>query len=234
MTGFSPSNREELVRELERLADPAYKAFNEKTVPGVTTAYGIRLPQLRQLAKSLLRGSPRDYLDRLPPETFEETMLRGIVIGGLKLSWKEKRPYVEEFLPRIDNWEVCDAFCGGLKPRCPEDAQELWEFLKPYYPSHREYFARFGTVVQLSHFVDQEHLSEGLALLEQVRHPGYYAKMGVAWALSNWYVKFPEETRALLERKVLDPWVQNKAIQKVRESFRVSREEKDALTCLKL
>lgn len=231
---LSPQTRQELLEELENLADPAYKEFNDKLLPGVSTAYGIRLPQLRQLAKRLLRGTPVEYLNNLPPQTFEETMLRGIVIGGLKLSWAEKRPYVEEFLPRIDNWAVCDTFCGGLKPRSPSDALEMWEFLKPFYTSTMEYEARFAAVMQLSHFVDQEHLDEGLALLTTVRHPGYYAKMAVAWALSIWYVKFPEETRSLLERRVLDPWVQNKAIQKVRESLRVSREEKDALLRYKM
>ena len=109
----------------------------------------------------------------------------------------------------------------------------MWEFLNPLYTSTMEYEVRFAAVMQLSHFVDQEHLDEGLALLTTVGHPGYYAKMAVAWALSIWYVKFPEETRSL-ERRVLDPWVQNKAIQKVRESLRVSREEKDVLLRYKM
>lgn len=235
MTGpLSPESRRELLEELESLADPAYKEFNDKLLPGVSTAYGIRLPQLRQLAKRLLRGAPVEYLRRLPPRTFEETMLRGMVIGGLKLSWEEKRPYVEEFLPHIDNWAVCDSFCGGLKPRSPSDALMMWEFLKPLYTSTMEYEARFAAVMQLSHFVDREHLQEGFALLTAASHPGYYARMAVAWALSVWYVKFPKETRTLLEERILEPWVQNKAIQKVRESLRVSREEKDALLALKM
>lgn len=235
MTGtFSPRSRQELLRELESLADPVYKEFNDKLLPGVSTAYGIRLPQLRQLAKGLLHGAPVEYLDALPPQTFEETMLRGMVIGGLKLPWEKKRPYVEEFLPRIDNWAVCDSFCGGLKPRSPSDALGMWEFLVPLYASPLEYEARFAAVMQLSHFVDREHLEQGLTLLTAVGNPGYYAKMAAAWALSVWYVKFPEETRLLLQRRILDPWVQNKAIQKVRESLRVSREEKDALLHFKL
>ena len=89
-------------------------------------------------------------------------------------------------------------------------------------------------VMQLSHFVDAAHLEEGLGLLGQVRHPGYYAKMAVAWALSVWFVKFPQETESLLAQRAFDPWVQNKAIQKVRESRRVSKEDKDRLLSYKL
>ena len=110
----------------------------------------------------------------------------------------------------------------------------MWEFLKPLYASDEEYKARFAAVMQLSHFVDAVHLEEGLGLLGQVRHPGYYAKMAVAWALSVWFVKFPQETESLLAQRAFDPWVQNKAIQKVRESRRVSKEDKDRLLSYKL
>lgn len=234
MAPFSPQDCAALRRELESLADPAYKAFNESLLPGVETAYGIRLPQMRQVAKTLLRQDPAGFLEHFQPNCYEETQLRGLVIGGMKLPWEEKCPLVEDFLPRIDNWAVCDTFCGSLKPRSPQDVPLMWEFLKPLYASDEEYKARFAAVMQLSHFVDAAHLEEGLGLLGQVRHPGYYAKMAVAWALSVWFVKFPQETESLLAQRAFEPWVQNKAIQKVRESRRVSKEDKDRLLSYKL
>ena len=234
MAPFSPQDCAALRQELESLADPAYKAFNESLLPGVETAYGIRLPQMRQVAKTLLRQDPVGFLEHFQPNCYEETQLRGLVIGGMKLPWEEKRPLVEDFLPRIDNWAVCDTFCGSLKPRSPQDVPLMWEFLKPLYASDEEYKARFAAVMQLSHFVDAAHLEEGLGLLGQVRHPGYYAKMAVAWALSVWFVKFPQETESLLAQRAFEPWVQNKAIQKVRESRRVSKEDKDRLLSYKL
>ena len=234
MAPFSPQDCAALRRELESLADPAYKAFNESLLPGVETAYGIRLPQMRQVAKALLRQDPAGFLEHFQPNCYEETQLRGLVIGGMKLPWEEKRPLVEDFLPRIDNWAVCDTFCGSLKSRSPQDVPLMWEFLKPLYASDEEYKARFAAVMQLSHFVDAAHLEEGLGLLGQVRHPGYYAKMAVAWALSVWFVKFPQETESLLAQRAFEPWVQNKAIQKVRESRRVSKEDKDRLLSYKL
>ena len=234
MAPFSPQDCAALRQELESLADPAYKAFNESLLPGVETAYGIRLPQMRQVAKALLRQDPAGFLEHFQPNCYEETQLRGLVIGGMKLPWEEKCPLVEDFLPRIDNWAVCDTFCGSLKPPSPQDVPPMWEFLKPLYASDEEYKVRFAAVMQLSHFVDAVHLEEGLGLLGQVRHPGYYAKMAVAWALSIWFVKFPQETESLLAQRAFEPWVQNKAIQKVRESRRVSKEDKDRLLSYKL
>lgn len=167
------------------------------------------------------------------PGSYEETLLRGLVIGGLNLPWEGKRPWWRTSFPALTTG-VCDTFCNSLKPRSPEDLQEMWAFFRPLYASGQEYFARTACVVQLSHFVDQEHVEEGLALLQQVGHPGYYAKMAVAWALSVWYVKFPQAVEELLAQQTLDPWVQNKSIQKVRESRRVGRAEKDALLAYRL
>ena len=231
---FTSQEYQALLQELESVADPQYKAFHEGLIPGVSMAWGVRLPALRALAKKLLRGNPVGLLENSRPGSYEETLLRGLVIGGLPLPWAEKRPLVEDFLPRIDNWAVCDTFCNSLKPRSPEDRRGMWAFFSPFYASSQEYSARAACVVQLSHFVDQEHVEEGLALLQQVAHPGYYAKMAVAWALSVWYVKFPQAVEELLAQQTLDPWVQNKSIQKVRESRRVGRAEKDALLAYRL
>ena len=54
--------------ELERLADPGYRTFHEGLIPGVKMSYGVRLPQLRGLAKTILKGGALDYL-RAPPPT---------------------------------------------------------------------------------------------------------------------------------------------------------------------
>lgn len=224
-TGGDP----ELRRELEQLADPGYKTFHEGLIPGSSMTYGVRLPALRALAQRVLQGDPLGFLQNSRPASYEETMVRGLVVAGLQLPWEEKRPWVEDFLPRIDNWALCDAFCNSLKPRFPGDEAELWAFARPLYSSVQEYEARFAVVLQLSHFVKEEHLEEGLFLLQQVQHPGYYAKMGVAWALSVWYASFPQEVEALLAQRTLEPWVQNKTIQKIRESRRVRPEEKEAL-----
>ena len=47
------------------------------------------------------------------------------------------------------------------------------------------------------------------------------------------YVKFPQKTRKFLENDTLDDFTHNKAIQKIRESYRVSKEEKEELKLLK-
>ncbi len=218
----------ELDDYLRDAAEPAYAAFSRRMTPTAYPILGVRIPALRKIAAS---APPPEAI---APDSFEKVMVRGFATARLKLPPDDYAARVEAFLPLIDNWAVCDSFCNSLAPRFPGDGAALWDFLRPLYPDSREYYARVACVVQLSHFVDSEHLEEGLSLLQQVKHPGYYAKMAAAWALSEWYVKFPQAVGQLLAQQTLEPWVQNKAIQKVRESRRVSKAEKDALLRYKL
>ena len=78
-------------------------------------------------------------------------------------------------------------------------------------------------------FVTEQFIDRILDILVQVEHEGYYVKMAAAWAISVCFVKFPEKTRPLLAAGQLDPKTRQKAIQKIRDSYRVSKEEKEWL-----
>jgi 3-methyladenine DNA glycosylase AlkD len=76
-------------------------------------------------------------------------------------------------------------------------------------------------------------VEEALKILQAIKHEDYYVKMGVAWAISIFYIKQPQLTLSLLQENNLDDFTHNKAIQKIRESFRVSKEDKEMLNGLK-
>lgn len=240
--------REEILRELKELAESDYKEFNSSLIPGVDKdkTLGVRVPLVRKTAKKAARKDWEKLLSELEnclqeaggvggtALYYEEVMLQGMVIGAAKMGAERRLSYIERFIPRIDNWAICDTFCGDLKFADKEENRQLvWNFLQPYLSDEREFFVRFGTVMLLSHFVDEEHIDSVLRLMEGVRHEGYYAKMAVAWTLSVCYVKFPEKTEKILRNGSLDNFTQNKTIQKIRESYRVSKEDKQRLNLLK-
>jgi len=84
----------------------------------------------------------------------------------------------------------------------------------------------------LDHFVDEEHVSSILASVNEALLDGYYAQMAAAWAISVCYVKFPEVTEKWYKTTTIDKWTFNKSIQKIKESYRVSKEEKKRLSLL--
>lgn len=228
---------EKIRKRLYELAEADYKDFNKKLLPGVEKIMGIRLPAMRSLAKETAKGDFRAYLDEAGEKItldsiHEEIMIQGLVIGYAKMDREERKARLNEFVPKIQNWAVCDSCATGYK--FMEKEPEYWfNYLKVYRDSKEEFELRFMIVAMMSHFVNEEHIDEILKICEKTRHEGYYTKMGAAWALQVCYVKFPGKTRALLEHNEMDDFTHNKAIQKIRESYRVSREEKEALKLLK-
>ena len=227
--------KESLQAELFALQDLQYQKFHSSLLPGVENIIGVRMPLLRKLAKEILRGDWRSYLDSsvaVPNTYYEDNILQALLIGTSKISLQERHTYIKAFVPKINNWAVCDLFCSTLKEvqRYP---QEYWQMLMPYFNSTNAYDLRFASVMLLNHFTSDEFAEEALKLLEAIKHEDYYVKMGVAWAISIFYIKQPKLTLSLLKQNNLDNFTHNKAIQKIRESFRVSNEEKEMLNRFK-
>lgn len=216
--------------QLLELCEPKYMKFTSALMPGVENVLGIRLPLLRKIAREIAAGDWRAYLAQAGDFYFEERMLQGMVISYARCDPAEKLEHVARFIPKIDNWAVCDCFCWRLKAA---ERQPMWEFIRPRFRSEAEYEVRFAVVMALGNFVDQAHIEDLLQLLDGIRHEAYYARMGVAWAVSVCYIKFPERTHAWLESCSLDDWTFNKSLQKIVESYRVSDAAKQEIRTMK-
>lgn len=212
-------------------ADARYRDFSASLTPGAPPMIGVRLPQLRAMAREIARGEWREWFATAPADYFEERMLQGLVIGYAKCPIDEKLRYTARFVPTIDNWAVCDCFCWRLRAA---EREPMWRFILPYFDAEAQFEVRFAVVMALSNFVDGEHVGRLLELLGRVRHEGYYARMGVAWAVSVCYVKFPERTGAWLRADCpLDDWTFDKALQKIVESRRASAADKQIVQAMK-
>lgn len=226
---------ERLQAELLALQDLKYQKFHSSLLPGVENIIGVRMPLLRKLAKEILKGDWQNYLEVTITKTsdfYEEDIIQALLIGTSKITWKERQAYIRAFVPKINNWAVCDLFCSTLK-EAQKYPQEYWELLAPYFESSNAYDLRFASVMLLNHFTIKAYAKDSLGLLHNIKHEDYYVKMGVAWAISIFYIKQPQLTLPLFQENHLDDFTHNKAIQKIRESFRVSNEEKEILSKFK-
>ena len=84
----------------------------------------------------------------------------------------------------------------------------------------------------MCHFLDEDF---SLEYLDWVNIPSeeYYVNMMAAWFYASALTKQYEQTLPYFEEKRLSKWVHNKAIQKARESYQVSKEHKEYLKTLK-
>lgn len=237
----------EIIRaQLMALVDEKYKAFHSSLVPGIDHILGVRLPEQKKIAKEIAKGDWRTYLEHNLPiknpqdkkspvmeeEYYEEIMIQGLVIGYAKADYQEVLQYVTAFVPKINNWGICDSFCSNLK-FTNKNRSEIWSFLQPYFNSDKEFELRFAVIMALDYYILESHIDGVLETLDKVKHSGYYVKMAIAWALSVCFVKFPEKTMVYLKNNTLDDFTYNKALQKITESLRVDKEMKELIRSMK-
>lgn len=221
------------VREiLENLCDPEYQKFQSTLLPGTDNVLGVRVPELRKLARKMVQGDWRQYFDEAPAKYYEEDLLRGFLIGYAKLSLEERFDYIERFLPSIQNWAVCDGFCSTLK-FAKDHREEVWHFLEPLFGADEPFVIRFAVVMALNYYLFPEYVPKVFNHLNQIQNDNYYVQMGIAWAVSIYYIHFPEMTEIYLKDNGLSDFTYNKSIQKICESYRVDRETKARLKQMK-
>lgn len=220
--------------ELRTMAEPDYAAFSAKLLPGTVGILGVRLPKLRALAKKYAGEGKAllEALDSASPESFEETMLYGMLVGAVKMPDEERQAWMERFVPRAENWSVCDSFCASCKA-AGKNRPFYRDFIERLLKSGKEYPVRCGLVLMLDWYLVPEEIDWVLQKLREFAHPGYYARMAAAWCGSIAYIHFPEKTEAFLREGSLDDFTHNKLIQKVCESRRVTDETRSKLRAYK-
>lgn len=222
----------DITRRLFSLRDEEYAAFQAKLTPTVPPDLfiGVRVPEIRKLAKEIAKESETaQFLSTLPHHYYDENMLHGMLISGIK-DYDECVRRIDEFLPFVDNWAVCDT----MSPKVfAKHKAEILEKIKIWSASDDTYTCRFGLEMLMSHFLDDDFCEEYLEIPVAARSDEYYVRMMVAWYFATALAKQWDAAVKVIENNRLEKWTHNKTIQKACESYRVSDEQKQYLKTLK-
>lgn len=223
---------EEIRAYFETHAEEKFQKFTSGLIPDSDPIIGVRVPLIRKLAKKIAREDYRSYLAGARDDSYEEICLQGFVIGYLKADVEEVLAYARDFIPKIHDWSVNDGFCATflIAKKYPE---RVWDFLMQYRDSDKEFEQRVVAVMLLDHFLVEEYIDRVFKVWDSLKQEGYYCKMGVAWGVATAYAKFPKETHAFLQENHLDDFTYNKSIQKMLESYRIPKEDKEILRAMK-
>lgn len=223
----------EIREKLFEKQDLKYKEFHGKLCPNLDKIIGVRVPELKKIAKQIAKTDYKNYLKNAQDEYYEELLLQGLVIGYSKTTLEEKLKYLEKFVPKINSWAVCDVTCGTLKI-AQKYEKEVWEFLQQYIKSKKEYEIRFALVMYLDYYLKEEYIDKILEQINNITSKDYYVQMAIAWLVSIAYIKQKEKTEKFLKNNKLDKFSQNKSISKICESYRITPEEKERVKKYKI
>ena len=220
-----------VIAQLANLAqgNETYAAFNQRIVNTKMPVIGVRVPDLRRLARELAPDmSAADISELLTAqnESFDYVLLCGLLITHARLDDRMAIDLAKQYLPHVDSWAHIDIFVEK-KRRFASDI--WWDFALECLQSEAEFTVRYGVISLMTNFLDESHVDQVFAALRGIKYDGYYVKMALAWLYATAAVNFFELTLAELENEHIDAWTRNKAYQKMRESRRFTPEEQEII-----
>lgn len=219
-------------QDLFAMQDLKYKEFHGSLCPDIDNVIGVRISKLREYAKELYKCNNLKDI-KIEDKYYEELVIQGMLIGfQTKAPIKEVIKQVEEFIPKINSWAVCDTFCAGLKIT-KKYQTEMFKVIKEYLKSTQEYQVRFAIVMLLNYYINDQYIDQVLQILDNVKLDKYYVQMANAWAISICLIKYYNKTLDFLNTTKIDDFTYNKGIQKAIESYRITNEQKEYLRTLK-
>jgi len=211
---------------LKSISEESYKEFNSKIIFTNYEMLGIRLPKLRILAKEIFKTDYKEFLN-INITYYEEAMLYLLVIALIK-DIDELMLYFPKALDLIDNWALCDSFCGSLKIVI-NNKEYFLKVIDKLLKSDKTYNVRVGLVLLLNYYVSEDYLDLIFKYLDNINSDEYYINMAEAWLLCEIFIKYQSDGLKYLENNKLNSFTINKTISKIRDSFRVSKEIKEMI-----
>lgn len=227
---WNENEYKEFIDYLFEIRDIKYSNFHSGL--GVSgNVIGIRTPIMKKMARDISKGNYKEFLKLLKEDYYEEIALFGFIICNIK-ELEDSVYYLDIYKQRINSWASCDLLCSGFKI-INKNKGYFWKYINDNIDSDNLWIRRMCFVLMISYYIEDKYLENIFVLCDTYNTKDYYVQMAVAWLISICYIKYPDITINYIKDNHLDNFTHNKAIQKIRESYRVSIEDKEFLNGLK-
>lgn len=214
---------------LKSIGEEKTKAFNSRIIDTKYEMIGIKTPVIKSLVKEIAKSDIYSFLECVGSTYYEEVLVHGLILSYIK-DCDVFLDYFNKFILLIDNWALCDTCINSYKIMKKNDLSSKASSL---IYSDNEFLARVGYVMFLDHYLDDDHIND-IIHLSMIPSEYYYVNMAIAWLLSCCFIEYKDFVLDLLKSNVLSPFVQNKTISKIRDSYKVSKEDKELIKSFKI
>ncbi len=217
--------------QLKKAKEEDFRLFSERIIKTKYPMLGIRTPLLKKQASCIAKQDIDTYLEVSEKTYFEEILVQGFVIGKIREKEKLKQAFLK-FVPQIDNWAVCDMVIASLK-RVAKEKPYFLAMVDALLSKKKTFYIRSGLVLLLNYYVEDAFLEEIFRRILKITSKEYYVEMAEAWLLCECFIENEEKTYTFLKESVSSFSLLSKTIQKICDSYRVTKETKEKLKQLK-
>lgn len=228
-TKWSKKDYLDFIQYLKTFQDIKYRNFHKKILNTDQQLIGIRTPILKKIAKEISKGNYKSFISILKYTYYEESTIHGLILGYLQISIKELENLIDKFLLHNNNWATNDLTCSNLKIFKKTDFEHIYKYIN----SPNAWTIRFGLVIILSYYINEQNIDKILYICDNIKNREYYVQMAIAWTLSICFIKQKKQTYHYLLNNNLNNFTMNKTIAKIRDSYRVDDNDKEKLKKLR-
>lgn len=194
--------------------DDKYRKFQSKLIVSKYEYIGVRIPNLRKIAKNI---DTEIYISNFIPKSYEDIIVYGILIANIK-DPKRRINLINGYLKYIDCWSICDTFCSNLK-FIKEDLDTHFLWILSYLESDKTFYIRFGLVMLLKYYQDKKYFKYIYDKIKMINNNEYYCEMAIAWLLCEMAVIDKKYIDRFIEN--LSPNIQKMYLRKIKDSYKI-------------
>ncbi|HHU24271.1 MAG: DNA alkylation repair protein [Bacilli bacterium] len=211
---------------LKAKGNPHKVAWSQNILQTPSPVLAIATKEQVGICKEIMKGNYQSFLDLQIFDFYETIALFGMILSRMK-SLAEFKHYFDVYLDQMNCWAHCDLLNF---PLLREEKAYYLDLSEKFYTDKRVMVRRLSLFILFKCVNEKEFLPHIFNRIKSFQdEKEYYVIMMAGWLLCECIIKHKDETLAFMENNVINKKIQNKAIQKCRESNRFTKEEKDFL-----
>lgn len=215
-------NQTDIVKkELLEHQDLKFQAFSAKLMPEIDskTVLGVRMPVLREMARTMDEETKTAFLNEVPHQWHEENLLHILLINAMKDSPAAWQAYLQ-LQPCIRTWALTDT----LTLKALGDNQLLQESLK-MLESSSSWIRRQAVIWIIKRGLKKDQTLDLVRQALAVPSAEREVRLALGWMLCEGLCQNRDVFLPFLLEEDIDLQVFRTALSKCRDSRRVSRQD---------
>lgn len=185
---------------------------------------------VKNFVKEIYKGDYISFIDLWIWENWTNTSIIGQLICKIPDFYVQEK-YLDIYVDKIDNWASCDLLKFKINQK---NKSQYWNLAQKYIRSKKTFIRRAGVRILFKYIDDENYLPQIFTTLDALKNEKeYYVNMICAWLLAECFTKQRDKTLDYLKCNNLNDFVINKGIQKCRDSYRISAQDKEMLLLYK-
>lgn len=222
---WTKKDAKEFIEYLETLKNSEKREWTKRILNTNLPVLALKTQTIKDIVKEISKGNYLSFLDLELNNYYENSAINGFLICKIS-DFKTMVKYLDIYILKIDNWASCDLLSFDIKNK----EKEFYDLAVKYVKDDKAFIRRVGLNILFKMIDNDKYIADIFSVMNSFyNEEHYYVNMMNAWLFCECFIKRREDTIAFLQNHKLNKFTINKGISKCRDSYRVSKEDKEML-----